>query len=348
MNTLLHNIIFMRFKNILLSLIALSLLSACGNKSPIPSAGYRTARAQSNLELPPDLVNSTSASLKQAYDDADPALAPVEGVVLRSSGEKRWLDITANASDTWAKLIDYFNKSGMPILVENKRDGILETDWIGDNESDSYSASLVRSKLGNLFGRAPVNDKFTVWMEKIDEQITAVHVTHKQLKQFVIDPQGQRQHQIESGWVESTGDGFKEVELLRDMAAYFGGAIIETENTARVVLVQSAPPHIVLAEGTGVAWELLERAIITSASYTLIDFDPETNNFRISESKAPSFWNSVKLKDKYNVHLEPFGDTGKTRISITDKKGEASIDRNDALPVLWALVGELRRMETEE
>ncbi len=339
----------MRFKNILLAILAVTLLSACGNKNPIPSAGYRTARAQSNLELPPDLVNSSTAPLQQAANNNEnPALATVEGIKLRSSGENRWLEVTANADDTWAKLVDYFNKSGMPILIENKRDGILETDWIGDEESDSYTASLMRSKVGNLFGRAPVNDKFTIWMENIDEQNTSIHVSHNQLKQFVVEPTGQRQHQIQSGWTETPGDGFKAMKLLRDMAAFFGGAEIETENTDRVQLVQTIPPHIILAENPGKAWDLVERAIITSTTYTMDDINREKSLFKIAEMKAPGFWSKMKLTVKYGVYLEPFNDTGKTRISITNKKGDTAADRNDALPVLWALAGELRRMETTE
>jgi len=339
----------MRFNKILSALIVVSLLSACSNKNPLPSAGYRTARAQSNLEIPPDLVNSSTTTLQQGADsDSDPALAPVDGIVLRSSGDKRWLDVTATADHTWKKLIDYFNKSGVPILTENKRDGILETDWIGDEESDSYTASLVRSKLGNLFGRAPVNDKFTVWMEKTDDTHTAVHVVHKQLKQYVIEPNGQRKDQIQAGWTETQGDGFKEIKMLRDMAAFFGGAVIETENTAHVVLVQTIPPHIVLAENTDKGWDLVERAIITSTIYALDDMDKEKLLFRISEAKEPGFWSSMKLANKYGVLLDTFNDQGKIRISITNKKGDATADPTEALPVLWALAGELRRIENAE
>ena len=340
----------MRLKTLLPTLLALVFLGACGsNKNTLPSDGYRTARAQSNLELPPDLVNSSSPSLQQsASRESNPALASIDGIKLRSAGENRWLEVTADADDTWVKLIDYFNKSGMPILVENKRDGILETDWIGDAESDSYTASMFRAKVGNLFGRAPVNDKFTIWMETIDQQNTSIHVTHNQLKQYVVDPQGQRQHNIESGWTETPGDGFKAMKLLRDMAAFFGGADIETINTDHVLLVQTVPPHIILDESDETAWDLVERGIITSATYTLDDMDRTKDLFRISEIKEPGFWSKMKLSNKYGVLLEPFGDTGKTRISITNKKGDELMERKDALPVLWALAGELRRMETAQ
>jgi uncharacterized lipoprotein len=337
----------MRFKILLLTFVALSLLSACSNKSNVlPSSGYRTARAQSSLELPPDLVNSSASSLVQAANQSDnAALAPLEGIKLRSSGDKRWLEIEANADDTWFKVVDYFNKSGMPILTENKRDGILETDWIGDEESDSYAASLIRNKVGNLFGRAPVNDKFTAWLEILDEQKTAVHISHNQLKQFIVEPTSQKNKNIEAGWVETPGDGLKALKLMRDMAAFFGGRTIETENTAHVVLVQTPPVQIILDETGDKAWTLVERAIITSP-YTLDGENREKNLFEIRTAKEKGFWAKIKLANKYGVVLEPAGNSKKTRIRITDKKGKDIIERPEALPVLWAIAGELRRLET--
>jgi uncharacterized lipoprotein len=339
----------MRFKKVLPAVIALSLLGACSsNKNPLPTSGYRTARAQSSLEIPPDLVNSSSAALQQAANSKESgALATLDGIILRSSGDKRWLEVAASADDTWAKLVDYFIKSGMPVLTENKRDGILETDWMGDEESGSYASSLVRSKVGNLFGRAPVNDKYIAWMEKIDEQNTAVHLSHSQLKQYVIEPKGEQRNLIEAGWTETPGDGFKALKLLRDMGAFFGGAVIETENTSRVVLIQTQPPHILLAEPSDKAWAIVERAIITSP-YTLDGEDREKNLFKIRSQKEKGFWNKMKAADKFGVLLEPVSDQGKTRIRITTNKGKDTLDRTEALPVLWAIAGELRRMEAAE
>ena len=54
---------------------------------------------------------------------------------------------------------------------------------------------------------------------------------------------------------------------------------------------------------------------------------------------------SVTPASKFGVLLEPYGDQNKTRISIRSKKGKDNIEREDALPVLWALAGELRRVE---
>lgn len=339
----------MRIQKLLLTIAALSALSACSSdQNALPETGYRTARAQSNLELPPDLVNSSTLTLQKAASSEDKgALAPMEGVTIRSSGDKRWMEVNASANDTWVKMVDYFNKSGLPILVENKRDGILETDWIGDPDSDTFTSAYLRAKVGDLFGRAPVSDKFVAWLEQTDAILTTIHISHKQLKQYATDPKSQRKETIESVWIEVDGDGFKEMKLLRDMAAFFGGAEIETDNTERVVLIQNQPAHILLAEPSDQAWSLVERAIVTSP-YTLDGEDPEKNLFKIVSPKKTGFWSKVTPADKFGVLLEPYGDSDKTRISITSNKGKNNIEREEALPVLWALAGELRRMEAAE
>ncbi len=339
----------MRIDKLLLLVASFSVLSACSsNDNALPTTGYRTARAQSSLEIPPDLVNSSMPTLQQAASAEDRgALPPMEGIKIRSTGDKRWIEVAADANTAWIKMVDYFNKSGLPILIENKRDGILETDWMGDPDSDSKSSAFVRSKVGDLFGRAPVNDKFVAWLEQSDEQHTSIHVKHTQLKQYVIEPKSERQGTIRTGWTESEGDGFKEMKLLRDMAAFFGGAEIETENTARVVLIQNPPAHILLAEPSDKAWSLVERAIVTSP-YSLDGEDRQKNLFSIVAPKETGFWSKLTPANKYGLVLEPYGDQGKTRIRVTNKKGKDNVEHQETLPVLWAIAGELRRMESAE
>ena len=107
----------MRLRILITALVVLATLTACSNKNPLPTSGYRTARAQSNLELPPDLVNNTAPSIQQsAASVQNTALANLEGVELRSSGERRWLEVDADAESVWLKMVDYFNKSGICLL----------------------------------------------------------------------------------------------------------------------------------------------------------------------------------------------------------------------------------------
>ena len=336
----------MRMNKTLMLAASVSLLGACsGTQDALQSSGYRTARAQSSLELPPDLVNTTTASLQRATDEStysqNKVLPPMGGIEMRSSGDKRWLEVPESADAVWDRTLDFANKSGVAILVENKRDGILETDWIGDPDSESRTKKAIRASLGDVVGRPPVNDKFTIWLERIDEQTTALHITHTQLKQFVIEPDGDRRDTIKTGWAETPGDGFKAVKLLREMAAFFGGAVIESDNSARVVMVETSPVHIVLREKSDAAWNIVKTAIITSP-YTPQEDLPEKNLIKIKEPKKKGFWSSITPAKKFGVMITPTADQLKTNIYVTSNKGK-DIDRSDALPVLYAIAGELRR-----
>ena len=341
----------MRLNKTLILVITASLLGACASsETAIQSSGYRTARAQSSLEVPPDLVNTTTANLQRATDDGtysqNKVLPPMGDIEMRSSGDKRWLEISESADSVWDKTLDFANKSGVPILIENKRDGILETDWIGDLSTESRTRQMLRGSVGsNILGRPPVNDKYTIWLERIDTQTTALHVTHSQLKQYVINPVGDRKDTIKTGWTETPGDGFKAVKLLREMAAFFGGAVIESDNSAHVVLVETSPVHIVLDEKSFVAWNLVKTAIITSP-YSPQGDVPEKNLIKIKEPKKKGFWSAITPAGKYGVVVVPTADQRKTNIFITTTKGK-DIKREDALPVLYAIAGELRRSDPQ-
>lgn len=336
----------MQLNKTLLLAASVSLLGACASsEEALQSSGYRTARAQSSLEVPPDLVNTSSASLQRATEGStnnqNKVLPPMGDIQMRSSGDKRWLEIPESADSVWDKTLDFANKSGVPILVENKRDGILETDWIGDLNSESGTKQMIRKSVGNIVGRPPVNDKFTIWLERLDDNNTALHVTHSQLKQFVIDPKGQRNETIKTGWAETPGDGFKAVKLLREMSAFFGGAVIETDNSSRVVMVETTPVHIVLNEKSDAAWDIVKTAIITSP-YTPEGDVPEKSLIKIKEPKKKGFWSAITPASKFGVMIVPTADQRKTNIYITTTKGRDT-DRKDALPVLYAIAGELRR-----
>jgi len=340
----------MRLNKILMLAASASMLGACaGANENLQSTGYRTARAQSSLEVPPDLVNTTTASLQRATDSGtnnqNKVLPPMGGIKMRSSGDKRWLEIPESADAVWEKTLDYANKSGVPVLTENKRDGILETDWIGDESTDTRTKQILRGSMGGIVGRPPVNDKYTIWLEKLSEQSTALHITHTQLKQFVIDPKGQRKDTIKTGWTETPGDGFKAVKLLRSMAAFFGGAVIDTDNSARVVLVETTPVHIVLNEKSDAAWNMVKIAITTSPYMPLEDV-PEKNLIKVKEPKKKGFWSAVTPAKKYGVVIVPTADQQKTNIYVTTTKGK-ELERADALPVLYAIAGELRRANPE-
>ncbi len=318
-------------------------LSACGGSgtTTIGNTGYQTARAQSSLEIPPDLVNSSEAALKRPAEGRQQEVLPsLDGITMKSSGNKRWLEITSTTNEVWAKLLDYTIKTGLPVLSENKRDGILETDWIGDDTTDTPTRRALRKRMGNLIGRPPVNNKYIVWLEKLDEQVTALHISHKQLKLSVSEPKRQ-DDVIETDWIETEGDGLKVLQQLRKMAAFFAGAEIESENSARVVLVETNPEHIILAENSEIALTQVKNAIAASR-YIYDNERPEENLIIVKQPEAKGFLSKLSYKKKLGVQLKPVADGEKTRINITSRRGKA-IDREEAMPLLYEIAAGLRK-----
>ncbi len=318
------------------------LLAGCANTADIiANPGYQTARAQSNLEIPPDLVNSSSADLiNRTTASTQDVLPALDGVTLRSNGTDRWLEIASSANEVWAQMLDYSTKSGLPILIENKRDGILETDWIGDDSAESALKLKFRARFGDLLGRLPINDRYIFWLEKHSEDSTALHIKHSQLKQYVIEPKNQ-DDVVKTGWSETPGDGLKALKLLRSMAAFFGGENFETENTAEVVLVETSPPHIVLAETRDMANSRVQSAI-ASSPYIFAGVDQKRDLLLIKQAKVKGFFGKISFKKRYALELISVSDGKKTRINVVSARGK-HVEREDALPILYAITGELRR-----
>lgn len=320
-----------------------SVLAGCASeKLIIPTQGYKVARAQTSLEIPPDLINTSDTAIRQRVD-ADPTevLPTLQGIDIKSDGKERWLQIESSANDVWAQLLEYTAKAGLPVLVENKLDGILETDWIGDASSDTTFKARLRATAGDLFGRPPLNDKYTFWLEKLNAQSTALHVRHRQLKQTVAEPNSAEKF-IQTAWAESPGDGFKALQQVRKLRAYFGGLDIETDNTADVVLVQTSPVHILLKEPPQIANGRVMSAIGTS-SYLFEEKNTKKNLLIIREPKHKGgFAARFKQRKRYGILIEPIIDGQKTRIMVVTKRG-GILDREEALPVLYSLAGELRK-----
>ncbi len=329
------------------SLIASAfLLVACSSDPATPERGtsYQASRSQTALELPPDLIDTTVEELKKVASSASatPVLPQIEGVEIVGSGLQRYLRVDADAGDTWGKTVEFVTRKNFPIFAQNKREGTLETDWVADQTLESTTTTSMRKIFGNVLGKPTLSNKYTFWLELLDDSTTAVHVEHRRLAKEVVES---KQHDNNDTIVmqEQLGDEFQLVKLLREMATFYSGG--GGDGPVQVVqLIQTEPAQIILAEGGEAAWGLVERAIITSP-YTLDEGVREKNLFKIRAPKKSGFWNKMSTTRKYGVRLEPIaGNESKTRITVTTKSGNP-IDHDKALPVLWALTGELRRME---
>ncbi|MEE9447264.1 MAG: hypothetical protein V3V09_04845, partial [Arenicellales bacterium] len=182
--------------------------------------------------------------------------------------------------------------------------------------------------------------RYIFWLEKQSETQTALHVKHDQLKEYVIEPKNQHDT-ITIGWTETPGDGFKALQLLRRMQAFFAGTEIETENSADVVLIESEPAHIILAQSEDDAWLRVQNALRAS-TYSVDKIDQDKKHFIIKQAKESGFFSKLAFKSRYAVEIVPATDAKKTRINVLSARGNL-LEHADTLTVLYALAAELRR-----
>lgn len=323
-----------------MSALIISLIGCSTNKNPVVGEGYHSARAQANLEIPPDLINTTTDELKQAGQSAsgNTVLPTIQGVAIKGAGMQRYLSVGASADDAWRKLHDFVINRGLPILTESNSQGTLETDWIGDVSLDSPTRSRMRKLFGGLVGRYPVNDKYKFWLERLGDDTTAIHVEHTKLTEVLLEPE-KRADSLVKSWRESTGNEFKMVEMLRGMQTFFGG----TNDASPIVMVRlmtDVDARILLAQPFEQAWVSVGNAL-ASSDYRVLETDSEKNRYLIKRAKQAGFIGKMTFKRKLGVKIEAV-ENAASSITVTTARGK-ELDREDALQVLYVLTSELRK-----
>ncbi len=327
---------------LLISILPFTLTACSTSNSSTPiKTGYNTPRAQSELEIPPDLINSTSPQINRqsANGTHDAVLPDIAGAkVINEEGARR-LEVALDAQDTWAKLVDYMQKSNLPILSESQQNGVIETDWIGDKTIKTGFAARLQNIFNIEGAHSPVNDKYRFWLEKLGVDKTAVYVEHSLLKQYIIEPKNKFGNP-EVRWAEERGNTVRELEKLRELSAFFGG-LDAPEATSAVSLHTQEPAHIMLAKSPETAWVEIANAL-RRAEYQIVDTLPNKRLYVIKDKlKEEGFWSRLSPNRKVGVKLEAISDE-KTKVRATTSGGR-TLNHEKALKVLYRLTSELRR-----
>jgi outer membrane protein assembly factor BamC len=239
-------------------------LSACGTvtdwkKEYLPDekkVDYKKAKAENQLELPPDLINSSideglvipdigpargSASLADYSAErsgprrvATDAVLPAQpDITVKRDNGTRWLVIKGSPQAVWPKMREFWLQNGFLIKREDPRIGILETDW-AENRADiksDFITNFFRSAFDSIYSAA-TRDKFRVRLETgVDSGTTELYLTHRGAEE-VVDAS------TETGtiWRPRESDPELEIEMLRRITVFFG---IE-ENKSRTLFASEA------------------------------------------------------------------------------------------------------------
>ncbi|HSH43102.1 MAG TPA: outer membrane protein assembly factor BamC [Arenicellales bacterium] len=171
-----------------------ALLAACGNTKEYRTIepGQETERSRARLELPPDLAGTSSDRLQATTADqsAEPeeVLPETEGLTIERHDAEGWLEVEAPAEQVWRRLVAHWGALGVDLVVSDPKAGIMETDWVApaksEKEDDSFHTTLVKQFLGRLVDETTALDKYTITLERLDENRTRVDVAHRGIKKI--------------------------------------------------------------------------------------------------------------------------------------------------------------------
>lgn len=187
----------MRFslKFVCLLVLALS-VAACGRTNTYGSIepGQETARSRANLELPPDLTQTSSDRLASQANQADQdseteeVLPETKGLNVKRNDEEGWLEVDAPADQVWRRLVAHWGALGVDLVVSDPAEGVMETDWVepaGSNEEEpALTDKLLNQFLGKLFDETTALDKYTLTLQRTDNNRTRIDVAHRGIRKI--------------------------------------------------------------------------------------------------------------------------------------------------------------------
>lgn len=232
----------------LLAATAVLLLAGCGGTMekvlPDQSLQYKEQReASENLELPPDLAG---ASFNDALDvpgatgtatysgyageraartriaGSGDVLPEVQGVSLRRSGDRRWLDIDAPPSAVWSEVVDFWRQQGILLVEQDPATGVMKTDWL-ENRAEirqDFVTRQVRKVLDGLYSTS-TRDQYRVRVDAgPTRDSTEVYLTHRGMEERLVrNTLGEGANTV---WEPAGNDPDKEAIMLRRLMLYLG------------------------------------------------------------------------------------------------------------------------------
>lgn len=131
---------------------------------------YLEAETVSPMDIPPELDSYTIDALYRIpaeppgaseYFVQPPPPKPMDtrirdGVVIQRFGDRAWLVVGATPSQVWPRLLDYWPTTGIALAREEPTQGLVETVWIEQQDSERRHKYLVRIEPGLHAGNSEI------------------------------------------------------------------------------------------------------------------------------------------------------------------------------------------------
>ena len=307
---------------LLVSLLIFSFFSSCAEKVTIGDKTIQTEITKNSRELvlPPSIdqpVKKGEFDIPELNEtEINEVLPDLENFLVKKQGSLMWLQITNHdIGAIWDKLKNYLNVNKISIVESNKLIGVMQTDWIENDES------LPQGVIGNILKKAgitkiltyPQQDSFRFRFEKNLDNSIKLFVTHRSIR----SKQSNQSKFGEEGsinWEILEPNPQIELEMLNTMKYYLAGfkeidknllnepvAELESDFKLEISKTDSNDLVLVFANEYNFVWDKLMQ-FVDRNQYKILSNDISSGqlSIKISESKESpkSFLDSIMFWKK--------------------------------------------------
>ena len=331
-----------------LTLIVISLLAASCSKitDPVKKIGlgsrlvnYQADDKVDSLVIPPDLTKPSSqgefSEVSEVSSD-DNIIKKVQNVEVMRDKYRRWLVVDLPPGEVWSLSKEFFRSYNFKIEKENKKIGILETDYLEiETKVPDKSLGAIRASLAKVLQTQyglPIADKYRVRIEPIEGQNKSeVYLTLSSIGEVV------------SGairvWQPRKKDVELETEMLLKLMVFLGNDRDEAINKIQTSIVSQAPTASVIFSESGYAtlvfpydkkqsWSYLGWAL-DELGVDVEDRDSLEGSYLIKVNPSKGFFSkilsSANKQDSYQLIIKEIGDS-QTRVIFVDLAEENNQD----------------------
>lgn len=218
-----------------------SSLAACSSSQSVKELNYRQSEITPTLEVPPDLIRSSSNTnlalpgstvgtlentgryVETGNQNIEPKTLPlIDDIKIKGQGDLVWLEVGQPAEKVYPKLRSFWLEQGFRLQMDEPALGIMKTEWL-QARSGEESSSFVSSMLESLRG-ADFKDQYTTRLERsADNSFTRIYVAHRSQEFIIAEDKGKVLATARNkGWQLGPVDADKEYEMLARMMIFLG------------------------------------------------------------------------------------------------------------------------------
>ena len=331
-----------------LTIILLSFLAVSCSKitDPVKKIGlgnrvvnYQADEKVDSLIIPPDLTAPSSqgafTEVTEVSDDEN-VVKRVQNVEVMRDNYRRWLVVDLPPGEVWSLSKEFFRSYNFKIEKENKKIGILETDYLEiETKVPDKSLGAIRASLAKVLQTQyglPIADKYRVRIEPIEGQNKSeIYLTLSSIGEVV------------SGatrvWQPRDKDVELETEMLLKLMVFLGNDRDEAINKIQTSIVSQAPTASVIFSESGYAtlvfpydkkqsWSYLGWAL-DELGVDVEDRDSLEGSYLIKVNPSKGFFSkilsSANKQDSYQLIIKEIGDS-QTRVIFVDLAEENNQD----------------------